>query len=52
MTYREYASSVEPYAKDPACLWRVVYIAEKAAYSPYSPSAVEIREAWLCTERL
>ncbi|AET33451.1 hypothetical protein [Pyrobaculum ferrireducens] len=52
MTYREYASSVEPYAKDPTCLWRVVYIAEKAAYSPYSPSAVEIREAWVCTERL
>lgn len=52
MTYREYASIVEPYARDAACLWRIVHLAEKAVYSPHTPTSLEIREAWTCTERL
>jgi hypothetical protein len=52
MTYREYAARVEAHARDRACLWRIVELAERAAYSPRAPTGAEMDEARACLERL
>ena len=52
MTFREYARIVEGHSADPACLWHVVWLAERAFFSPYPPTSSEVSSAWACVERL
>jgi hypothetical protein len=51
-TYREYAAEVAQHAKNQACLWHVVTLAERAVYSPYTPTPAELAEGWRCLEQL
>jgi len=51
-TYREYAAKVTQHAKNQDCLRYIVTLAERAAYSPYTPTPVELAEGWRCLDQL
>jgi len=51
-TYREYAAKVTQHAKNQDCLRHIVTLAERAAYSPYTPTPAELVEGWRCLDQL
>jgi len=51
-TYREYAAKVTQHAKNQDCLRYIVTLAERAAYSPHTPTPAELAEGWRCLDQL
>jgi len=51
-TYREYAAKVTQHAKNQDCLRYIVNLAERAAYSPHTPTPAELAEGWRCLDQL
>ena len=51
-TYREYAAKVTQHAKNQDCLRHIVNLAERAAYSPHTPTPAELAEGWRCLDQL